>query len=129
MDRFAACFEPLDDSRSGNAAPHGFRTSLIAASRAVLCGGQGAVDKALVAKVKEPFLREFLNLKNYPFSHDTFSRLFRRRDPDQFRAAFQRFMKAFSHTCKGVATIDGKAPRWSRSTPWAPRRPPSPGHP
>ena len=113
MERFSACFENLEDPRSGNAAPRDFHTLLIIALCAVLCGGQGAVDMALFAQTKEPFLREFLDLRNGPPSHDTFSRLFRRLDPDQFRAAFQRFMTAFSQTCQGVIAIDGKVLRRS----------------
>src|SRR3954470_13393283 len=113
MERFAACFEGLDDPRSGNAALHNFHTLLIIALCTVLCGGQGAVDMALFAEAKEPFLREFLDLKNGPPSHDTFSRLFRHLDPDQFRVAFQRFMAAFSETCRGVIAIDGKVLRRS----------------
>jgi predicted transposase YbfD/YdcC len=113
LDRFAACFEDLEDPRSGNAALHDFHTLLFIALCTVLCGGQGAVDMALFAKAKEPFLREVLALENGPPSHDTFSRLFRRLDPDQFRAAFQRFMTAFSETCQGVIAIDGKVLRRS----------------
>jgi predicted transposase YbfD/YdcC len=113
LDRFASCFEDLEDPRSGNAALHDFHTLLIIALCAVLCGGQGAVDMALFAKAKEPFLREFLDLKNGPPSPDTFSRLFRHLDPDQFRTAFQRFMTAFSQTCQGVIAIDGKVLRRS----------------
>jgi predicted transposase YbfD/YdcC len=113
LDRFASCFENLEDPRSGNAALHDFHTLLIIALCAVLCGGQGAVDMALFARAKEPFPREFLDLKNGPPSHDTFSRLFRHLDPDQFRTAFQRFMTAFSQTCQGVIAIDGKVLRRS----------------
>ena len=113
MDRFAACFEELEDPRSGNAALHDFHALLIIALCAVLCGGQGCVDMALFARAKEPFLREFLDLRNGPPSHDTFSRLFRRLDPDQFRASFQRFMAAFSKICQGVIAIDGKVLRRS----------------
>ena len=116
MDRFIACFEDLDDPRSGNATLHDFHTLLIIALCTVLCGGQGAVDMALFAKAKEPFLREFLDLRNGPPSHDTFSRLFRRLDPERFRAAFQRFMTAFSDACKGVVAIDGKVLRRSFDT-------------
>ena len=71
MKRFITCFEDLDDPRSGNAALHDFHTLLIIALCTVLCGGQGAVDMALFAKAKEPFLREFLDLGNGPPSHDT----------------------------------------------------------
>ena len=116
LDRFAACFEDLEDPRTGNAALHDFHTLLFIALCAVLCGGQGAVDMALFAKAKEPFLREFLDLNNGPPSHDTFSRLFRRLDPDGFRVAFQRFVTEFSQICKGVVAIDGKVLRRSFDT-------------
>ena len=71
---------------------------------AVLCGEQGSADMGLFAKAKEPFLRGFLKLENGVPSHDTFSRLFRMLDPDpdQFRAAFQRFMAGFSEQCEGA---------------------------
>ncbi len=62
---------------------------------AVLCGGQGSVDMGVFAKAKEPFLRGILKLENGVPSHDTFSRLFRMLNPEQFRAAFQRFMAGF----------------------------------
>jgi len=113
LDRFAACFEDLEDPRSGNAALHDFHTLLIIALCTVLCGGQGCVDMALFARAKEPFLREFLDLTNGPHRHDTFSRLFRHLDPEQFRVAFQRFMAAFSKVCQGVIAIDGKVLRRS----------------
>src|SRR3954470_24354321 len=111
LDRFAACFEGLEDPRSGNAALHDFPTLLIIALCTVLCGGQGAVEMALFAAAKQPVLREFLALRNGPPSHDTFSRWFRRLDPDQFRASFQRFMAAFSASCQGVIAADGEVLR------------------
>src|SRR5258708_16511389 len=74
---------------------------------AVLCGGQGAVDMAVFAEAKEPFLPGFLKLANGVPSHDTFSRLFRNLDPDQFRASVQRFMTKFSEHNQGVLAIDG----------------------
>jgi hypothetical protein len=92
LDRFFECWEGLDDPRTGNASLHDFHEILAIAMRAILCGGQGSVDMGLFAKSKEPFLRGFLNLENGMPSHDTFSRLFRMLDPEQFRAAFQRFM-------------------------------------
>jgi predicted transposase YbfD/YdcC len=113
LERFIECWEELDDPRSGNAALHDFHEILTIAMCAVLCGGQGSVDMALFAKAKEPFLRGFLKLANGPPSHDTFSRLFRMLDPEQFRAAFQRFMTGFSQACQGVVAIDGKVVRRS----------------
>ena len=113
MEEFAACWEGLDDPRTGNAALHDFNEMLVISLCCVLSGGQGAVDMGLYAKAKEPFLRGFLKLSNGLPSHDTFSRLFRRLDPEQFRAAFQRFMAKFSGHCQGVVAIDGKVLRRS----------------
>ena len=80
---------------------------------AMLCGAQGAADMALFAKSKEPFLRGMLTLENGVPSHDTFSRLFRQLDPEQFGSAFRRFMASFSQACEGVVAIDGKVLRRS----------------
>ena len=113
MDQFAASWEGLEDPRTGNAGLHDFHELLMIALCTVLCGGQGAVDMALFAGAKEPFLRGFLKLANGVPSHDTFSRLFRQLDPEQFRAAFQRFMARFSKGFQGVVAIDGKVLRRS----------------
>ena len=103
MDRFVACWDELDDPRTGNAALHDFHELLFIALCSVLCGGQGAVDMALFAKSKESFLRGVLTLANGAPSHDTFSRLFRQLDPEAFRAAFGRFMAVFSGQCRSLA--------------------------
>jgi predicted transposase YbfD/YdcC len=80
---------------------------------AVLSGGQTAVDMAVFAEAKQEFLRSFLRLKNGVPSHDTFSRMFRQLDPDQFRACFQKFVARFGETRSGVIAIDGKTLRRS----------------
>lgn len=113
LEQFASCWEGLADPRSGNAALHDFHELLMIALCCVLCGGQGAVDMAVFAEAKEPFLRSFLTLANGLPSHDTFSLLFRNLDPDQFRDAFQRFMAQFSEPLQGVVAIDGKVLRRS----------------
>jgi predicted transposase YbfD/YdcC len=113
LDQFAACWDALEDPRTGNAALHDFHELLMIALCTVLSGGQGAVDMASYARSKETFLRGFLKLENGLPSHDTFSRLFRLLDPDQFRAAFQRFMAGFAAKLQGVIAIDGKVMRRS----------------
>ena len=70
MEEFAACWEGLDDPRTGNAALHDFNEMLVIALCCVLSGGQGAVDMGLYARAKEPFLRGFLKLSNGLPSHD-----------------------------------------------------------
>ena len=116
MEAFAACFEGLEDPRNGNAGRHDLLELLVIAFCTVLSGGQTAVDMQDFARAKEDFLRGFLTLKNGLPSHDTFSRLFRALDPDQFRACFQQFMGRFAQTCQGVIAIDGKVLRRSFDT-------------
>jgi predicted transposase YbfD/YdcC len=113
MGGFVECFEGLEDPRTGNAGRHDLLEILMIALCTVLSGGQSAVDMAIFAREKEAFLREFLKLANGLPSHDTFSRVFRLLDPEQFRACFQRFMARFAETCQGVIAIDGKVLRRS----------------
>jgi len=119
LEQFGNCWEGLDDPRSGNAFLHEFLELLMIALCCVLCGGQGAVDMALFAEAKEPFLRSFLTLANGLPSHDAFSRLFRNLDPDQFRDAFQRPMAQFSEQLQGVVATRIASPSpiagWSLS--------------
>ena len=113
LAQFVECWEGLEDPRSGNAGLHDFHELLAIGLCCVLCGGQGPTDMALFARAKEPFLRGFLTLANGLPSHDTFNRLFRDLDPDQFRDSFQRFMGQFSEQLQGVVAIDGKVLRRS----------------
>jgi hypothetical protein len=75
---------------------------------AILSGRQTGVDMAIFGDAKQDFLARFLRLTNGVPSHDTFSRLFRALDPDQFRACFQKFVTRFGEPCSGVIAIDGK---------------------
>ena len=113
MEGFLECFEGLEDPRTGNAGRHDLLEIVTIALCTVLSGGQTAVDMAIFAREKEAFLREFLILEHGAPSHDTFSRVFRLLDPEQFGACFQRFMARFSETCRGVIAIDGKVVRRS----------------
>ena len=116
MEGFVACFEDLDDPRTGNAAQHDLLEILMIALCTVLCGGENAVDMAEFAQSKEEFLRGFLKLKHGVPSHDTLSRVFRLLDAEQFGACFQRFMARFGEACGGVIAIDGKVLRRSFDT-------------
>lgn len=113
MEGLAACFADLQDPRTGNAGRHDLIEILVIALCAVMCGGETACDMALFAREKEAFLREFLKLENGPPSHDTFSRVFRLLDPEQFRLCFEKFMSSFAQSCAGVIAIDGKVLRRS----------------
>ena len=117
MENFSACFQVLEDPRHGNAGQHDLLEILVIALCATLCGGKSAVDMELFGQSKEGLLRQFLALEHGIPSHDTFSRVFRLLDPEQFRACFQSFMARFSETAavanKGVVAIDGKVLRGS----------------
>ncbi len=113
MDGFRGCFEGLRDLRTGKAARHDLLEMLMIALCAILSGGEDCTDRADFARTKLEFLREFLALKHGAPSHDTFSRLFRLLDPEQFRECFQRFMAGFAEACQGVVAIDGKVLRRS----------------
>src|SRR5208283_2583908 len=113
MEGLAACFEDLADPRTGNAGRHDLIEIMVIALCTVLCGGQYASDMAMFAREKEAFLRQFLKLEKGLPSHDTFSRVFRLLDPEQFSACFQKFMGKFSQACHGVIAIDGKVLRRS----------------
>ncbi|MGA7054062.1 MAG: ISAs1 family transposase [Mycobacterium sp.] len=113
MEGFKACFEGLHDPRTGNAGRHDLLEMLMIALCTVLCGGEDCTDMAEFAETKLEFLRGFLKLEHGAPSHDTFSRLFRLLDPEQFRDCFQRFMARFAEACQGVVAIDGKVLRRS----------------
>lgn len=119
MRHLGECFAALRDPRGAGPRRHDLPEILTIALCAVLAGGQTAVDMAVFAEAKQEFLGRFLQLKNGVPSHDTFSRVFRRLDPDQFRACFQKFMARFGEARTGVIAIDGKALR----------RPADPAHP
>jgi len=113
MDRFRSAFEEVEDPRTGNRLEHDLQEVLFIALCASLCGAESCVDMADFAEAKEEVLRGFLKLEGGPPSHDTFSRIFRLLDPEQFHDAFQRFMAAFAATRAEVVAIDGKSLRRS----------------
>jgi predicted transposase YbfD/YdcC len=113
MGGFDKCFIDLKDPRGSISRRHDLLEILAIALCAVLSGGQTAVDMARFAEAKQDFLGRFLELKNGVPSHDTFSRVFRRLDPDQFRACFRKFAARFGNAPGGVIAIDGKVMRRS----------------
>jgi predicted transposase YbfD/YdcC len=113
MPALEDCFAALTDPRSPSARRHDLMEILTIALCTVLSGGETAVDMAVFAEAKQQFLGTFLELKHGLPSHDTFSRIFRRLDPDEFRICFQKFMSRFNNACTGVIAIDGKIVRRS----------------
>jgi predicted transposase YbfD/YdcC len=108
---FDSCFSEMADPRAQGLKRHDLFEIMTIALCKVLSGGQTAVNMAIFAEAKQQFLSKFLRLTNGVPSHDTFSRVFRRLDPNQFRSCFQKFMARFGEACTGVIAIDGKTIR------------------
>lgn len=118
MSEFLGFFGGIEDPRRSNARRHPLPELLFIGFLCVLCGGETAVDMADFAEAKEEFLGEFLDLPHGPPSHDTFSRVFRALDPDEFGRFLSDFTAAFrakrtGMEAKGAIAIDGKTMRRS----------------
>ena len=83
------------------------------AVNAVLVGADTFVEIELWAKEKLDWLRGYLPLAAGIPSHDTFGRLFGLIDPEEFEAAFRRWVGAVLPTLgtEAVVAIDGKTSR------------------
>jgi len=114
MGKFEKFFRKLSDPRAANTR-HDLLEVLFIALAAILCGAEGCSDMAEFGLAKEGLLRQILRLEHGIPSHDTFSRVFRLLDPQQFERIFRRFMAAFAAfnglNLKGVVAVDGKALR------------------
>lgn len=80
----------------------------------VICGADSWVEIAEFGEAKEEWFRKFLRLPHGIPSHDTFGRVFRRLDPQQFQSGFVSWIEAISQLTAGqVIAIDGKRLRRS----------------
>jgi len=100
MEGLAACFEDLEDPRTGNA---GFMIS--SRSWSLRCARSFAAanmlrDMELFAREKEAFLRQFLKLEKGLPSHDTFSGCSASSIPNSFPPAFKGSRASFRKPAK-----------------------------
>ncbi len=113
---FSRCFSELPDPRTGNARRHNLLDCLTIALTATICGAESCVDFADFAVDRHALFAEFLELPGGLPSHDTFSRLFRLLDPQQFATCFARFLDELGAIGPGIVAIDGKTLRGSFDT-------------
>jgi predicted transposase YbfD/YdcC len=107
-------FSDLSDPRVERTKAHKLLDILVIAICAVICGGDDYVAMEDFGKAKEKWLRQHLELPNGIPSHDTFWRLFRALDPEQFQRCFLGWMAAVSSLTQGeIVAIDGKQLRRS----------------
>lgn len=105
-------FAELSDPRIERTKLHSLSDILVIAVSAVICGAEGWTDIEEFGKSKEEWLRELIPLANGIPSHDTFSRVFERLDPEQFEACFLSWVQSLS-SITGQVAIDGKTLRRS----------------
>ncbi|MEF8718264.1 MAG: ISAs1 family transposase [Candidatus Accumulibacter necessarius] len=103
------------DPRQSTKVEHDLIELLVVAVSAVLSGADTFVEIEAWAKEKLEWLREYLKLEQGIPSHDTFGRVFAAIDPDEFGAAFVRWVgQVLPVLANGdVVAIDGKTSRRS----------------
>jgi predicted transposase YbfD/YdcC len=107
-------FGDLSDPRIDRTKLHMLLDILVIAICAVIAGADNWEDVEEFGKARLEWFRTFLELPNGIPSHDTFTRVFARLDPEQFQACFLRWTKSVSEVIGGqVIAIDGKVLRRS----------------
>ena len=111
--RLADVFVSISDPRQAGKVEHDLVELLVVAVNAVLVGADTFVEIELWAKEKLEWLRGYLRLEAGIPSHDTFGRLFGLIDPDEFEAAFRRWVATVLPALgkDAVVAIDGKTSR------------------
>lgn len=102
-------FEDLEDPRIEKNRKHPLINLIGIAILGVICGADNWVDIERYGQAKAEWLGQFLDLKHGIPSHDTFGRVFRWLDAEQFQ---QRFIAWTQHLCamtRGqLVAVDGK---------------------
>ena len=107
-------FAELEDPRDEMNQRHKFIDILVIAICAAICGAEDWESVEMFGQSKEKWFRGFLELPNGIPSHDTFWRVFRSLDPEQFQTCFMRWMAAIQTVTEDeVVAIDGKQLRRS----------------
>ena len=108
-------FADMEDPRTGDNITHPLINVVMIAILGVICGADGWVDIERYGNAKREWLSSFLDLKEGIPSHDTFGRVFRWLDEDQFQA---RFIEWTASLCEGsdgqLVAVDGKKLRRSQ---------------
>ena len=89
-------FGDLKDPRIERSKEHQLLDILVIAICAVICGANDWEAVAEYGRSKEEWFRTFLALPNGIPSHDTFWRVFRALDPEQFERCFMNWIQAVS---------------------------------
>lgn len=105
-------FEELPDPRMDRSKKHKLVDILVIGLCSQLVGGSGFSDMETFGRIREDWLRTFLELPAGIPSHDTFNRCFAAIDPHRFLDCFVAWVQGICPSLKGeTVAIDGKALR------------------
>lgn len=113
-----AHFQNLKDPRRETLnRRHNFLDLLIISICGAICGANDWVAVSSFGRAKKEWFETFLELPNGIPSHDTFTDVFAKIDPEQFRACFISWISDLAELLPGdVVAIDGKTLRRSYDT-------------
>lgn len=107
-------FATLPDPRLTRTRRHNLLDILVIALCAIICGAESFSAMADYGQSKELWLRTFLDLPGGIPSHDTFTRVFSRLDPEAFSRCFRSWVGAIQEKTEGeIVSLDGKRLRRS----------------
>jgi len=107
-------FGQITDPRVERTKEHKLVDIIAIALCAVICGAENWVDVELYGNSKLAWLTTFLELPDGIPSHDTFGRVFRRIDAEEFQKVFFEWVIAVNDLIQGqIINIDGKCLRGS----------------
>jgi predicted transposase YbfD/YdcC len=105
-------FEDLPDPRMDRRKKHKLVDILVIGLCSQLIGGSGFSDMETFGRIREDWLKTFLELPEGIPSHDTFNRCFAAIDPYAFLDCFVAWVQGICPALKGeTVAIDGKALR------------------
>lgn len=106
------CFEGLPDPRLDRTRRHKLVDILTIGLCSMLTGGENFTDMEFYGRLKQDWLRTFLELPNGIPSHDTINRVFCAIDPHAFLDCFVQWVQGICPTLHDeTVAIDGKALR------------------
>ena len=107
LDSVTEHFAELDDPRRDNAnRRHEFLDILAIALCAVIGGANHWTDVVTFARAKEGWFRRVLRLSNGIPSHDTFSDVFAKIEPERFERCFLAWVEVLRSGLPGAAVAD-----------------------
>ena len=108
-------FSQIKDPRASHRIDHLLMDIIVITLCATICGANDWEAVAEYGRTKEQWLKGFLPLPNGIPSHDTFSRLFARLNPEQLQSCFIQWMQAVHDLSDGeLLNVDGKTLRGAR---------------